>query len=365
MKAGFYLSGHGYGHATREVAVMNALFGICPEATIVIRSRAPEWLFKSMLVGPYEFIDDGIDIGVVEVDISHQDVEETLRRYSELLSRKRELLENHVEWVRNRKLNVIVSDIPPLASEIGLRAGIPVVAIGNFSWDYIYDSYSRRYPMYAWVVDEIIKSYQMTNLLLRLPFSHEMSAFPRQRIIPLIAREATGKRTEVLRDLGVQLKDEQRAVLVAIRHSGDTDRGIADLIKDQRNIVLTFGDQTERLGARMLRLGAEWQRRFMDILSISDVVISKMGYSIVAECLVTRTPLMFPPRYDYPEHELLVSSTAGVLPWYALPSSDFDQGLWRAHVEKFLNEPLAFQPIDHSGAAVAAECIIKVGQGLY
>ena len=94
-----------------------------------------------------------------------------------------------MSFVRRERVDIIVGDIPPLASEIRDEAGIPTLAIGNFSWDFIYEPYIRQYSQFAYFVDEIRASYGKTDLLLRLPLHHEMEAFPKQHDIPLVMRE--------------------------------------------------------------------------------------------------------------------------------------------------------------------------------
>jgi len=43
----FYVSGHGYGHATRSVALIAALRRMSPDPLrIHVRSGAPRWIFE-------------------------------------------------------------------------------------------------------------------------------------------------------------------------------------------------------------------------------------------------------------------------------------------------------------------------------
>ena len=41
----FYISGHGFGHASREIEIINALFARRPDLRILVRTDAPRWLF--------------------------------------------------------------------------------------------------------------------------------------------------------------------------------------------------------------------------------------------------------------------------------------------------------------------------------
>jgi hypothetical protein len=46
MPVVFYISGHGLGHASRDIEVMRALLARRPDLPIVVRTSAPRWLFE-------------------------------------------------------------------------------------------------------------------------------------------------------------------------------------------------------------------------------------------------------------------------------------------------------------------------------
>ena len=41
----FYISGHGFGHASRCIEVINAILARRPETRVGVRTAAPRWLF--------------------------------------------------------------------------------------------------------------------------------------------------------------------------------------------------------------------------------------------------------------------------------------------------------------------------------
>ena len=51
--------------------------------------------------------------------------------------------------LQETRVDLVVGDIPPLAFEAAGRAGIPSIALGNFTWDWIYaayDAFARAAP---------------------------------------------------------------------------------------------------------------------------------------------------------------------------------------------------------------------------
>jgi len=149
MKILFYISGHGLGHAARVVAVMKALVSKAPTVHIYARTQVSSNVFDGLPAESLHHSHAAIDAGVVEKDIFSQDIHATLRAYAGISESKREIIANEVSFVRRERVDIIVGDIPPLASEIRDEAGIPTLAIGNFSWDFIYEPYIRQYSQFA------------------------------------------------------------------------------------------------------------------------------------------------------------------------------------------------------------------------
>ena len=51
----FYISGHGFGHASRQTEIISALRAIRPNLRIVVRTSAPRWLFDLAVTQPSRF----------------------------------------------------------------------------------------------------------------------------------------------------------------------------------------------------------------------------------------------------------------------------------------------------------------------
>ena len=47
----FYISGHGFGHASRTIEVINAILAQRPETRVGVRTSAPRWLFDLTVKG--------------------------------------------------------------------------------------------------------------------------------------------------------------------------------------------------------------------------------------------------------------------------------------------------------------------------
>src|SRR5262249_31236704 len=82
-------------------------------------------------------------------------------------------------------------DIPPLAFAAAARSGVASIAVGNFTWDWIYSIYPAFEEDAPDVVPTIQRAYRSAELGLRLPFGggfEQMAAVTTD--IPLIARRS-------------------------------------------------------------------------------------------------------------------------------------------------------------------------------
>lgn len=361
MKVLFYVSGHGFGHATRMFAIMDALIAMEPTAHIYVRTGVPKRLFEGLPTSFFNHYKVTLDIGAVEKDLFSQDVYSTLSRYSEIGASQDRIVDAETKFVKKERIDVIVSDIPPLASEVGQAAGVPTVAIGNFSWDFIYEPYIHSYPSFAGLIDEIRASYEKTDMLLRLPFHDDMTAFPRQRDIPLVVRKQVAGPEETRSRLGIHPGDPRSIILVALRtYEVIPPRAIQELAESDEFIVLSFDPLPFKAEGGVHVLSPQWQpSEFPDVIGISDLAISKLGYGIVSECVAGRTPLMYIPRDDFAEYEVLRSGMRGVLPSYLAPRDDFLQGKWYDHVKTFLSTQFTWPAVRIDGAEVAAGVILS------
>jgi hypothetical protein len=81
----FYITGHGFGHATRMAAVASALAWQTSGLKISLISTAPEWLFRMNIPCDFRLRRRALDVGVIQVDSIRLDPAATLLAYARLL----------------------------------------------------------------------------------------------------------------------------------------------------------------------------------------------------------------------------------------------------------------------------------------
>ena len=123
-----------------------------------------------------------------------------------------------------------MGDIPPLAFAAAAAAGVPSVALGNFTWDWIYAGYPET-P--AALLRAIRDAYAQASVALRLPMAGGFEGLEsKTRDIPFIARHSHRDPGDVRRALGVP--DDQPMVLTSFGAYGLQNLDVAALERLQR-----------------------------------------------------------------------------------------------------------------------------------
>lgn len=346
----FYITGHGFGHATRMAAVASALARQEPGVRISLVSTAPEWLFRLNLAGEFRLRPRALDVGVVQLDSIRLDPVATLRAYAGILEAQPALVAEEAEILRRDGVDLVVADIPPAAFLVARQAGLPAVGISNFSWDWIYADYVRALPEHAPLLDRIRDAYGQADLFLRLPFHGDCEAFQAIRDIPMIARRARRSREEVRRLLGL---DGSRPVILL--SFGGFEIGGIDFDGVERLSEYCFlTTQPTPRPLRNVRVVGLDGLRYEELVAQADAVITKPGYGIVSDCLANRTPVLYTARGQFAEYAALVAGLERFGVAAFIGNDDLLAGNWRASLDALLRLPRTWSDLPSNGADAAA-----------
>ncbi len=188
MSIVFYISGHGFGHASRDIEVLNAILDRRPGLPIVVRTPAARWLFDLTLRHPVRFEAAETDTGIVQIDSLHLDVEASIRRASAFYEDLDGRAAVEADRLREAGASLVVADIPPLAFRAAALAGVPAVALGNFTWDWIYDGYAETRTLAPALVPALREAYSTAAVALRLPMHGGFASIETIRDLPFVAR---------------------------------------------------------------------------------------------------------------------------------------------------------------------------------
>jgi hypothetical protein len=345
----FYISGHGFGHAVRSVELIKALVAARPDARIIVKTSAPAWLFETIPGSSVTLVPFLADTGITQPDSVTIDERDSLQRAAAFYKDFEVLTGREAEFLRSNGARVVLGDTPPLAHAAAARAGVPSVAIGNFTWDWIYEGYESFRTEASGVVDVIRQAYALATLALRLPMHGGFESMASVTVdIPFIARRSTRDPAETRHKLGVP--DDRPFVLASFGAYGLAAE-FQDIARAQH---LTVQAPRAQLDAGLV---------YPDAVAAADLVISKPGYGIVSECVAGNTPLLFTSRGRFVEYDVFVAEMPRVLRCRFIPRDDLMAGRWRPHIDALLKQPPPPERARIDGASVAAAEILRLVSG--
>ena len=279
-----------------------------PKLPITVCTSAPADLFSDAVAPPLAFREIEVDVGLVQKDALTIDEAASAEAVARFLSGWPALVEREARWLRDARASLVLGDIPPLAFAAAATAGLPSVALGNFSWDWIYRHLGRRHPLLLEAAEHAARAYARAGLLLRLPFAGDLSVFPRIEDIPLVARRPAVAKAEARGRLSL---DGRPAVLLSFGGIGMPGLEPSSLgrLHDYRFLLTGRVGSGEAPNVRRLGAGdlAAADLQYSDLVGAVDVVVSKPGYGIVTDCIGAATRFVYTDRGDFPEYEILVA----------------------------------------------------------
>jgi len=357
----FFISGHGFGHASRQVEIINALGAARPDLPIGIRSAVNAELLARTLRVPYQLWPGDCDSGIVQTSSIAHDDEATIRDTLGFYATFDERVERELQLLP-RETRLIVGDIPPLAFAVAARRGVASVAISNFTWDWIYEDYAALRDAPG-LLARLRDAYRQATFALQLPMAGGFEVFNDVRAIPFVARHATRLRDETRAHFGVPL--DKPAALLSFGGYGLPRLRLADLdCLGEWTIITTDraspGDDPQPAGVIRLaeRDFSDRRFRYEDIVSAADVVVTKPGYGIIAECVAANTAMLYTSRGQFREYDLLVREFPRYVRSRFISQDDLFAGRWRDSLEALLTQPAPAEVVETNGADIAAQQIL-------
>ncbi|MBW6514971.1 MAG: hypothetical protein K0B87_09505 [Candidatus Syntrophosphaera sp.] len=341
MKFALYVSDHGYGHATRMAALASEFirFGIF----VHIRSARPDFLFSGLNPSFSAKEDVSIDVGVRHGKNLVPDLKATRSALIGLMGRRLEIIEREVDFLRGEKIDLIIADIPWLAVEAGTYARVPVFAISNFDWLFIYAGLFVQDSDLKPLLNTIFGLYQRVDRAFRLPLSSakSMGALRKLEKVGLLAQ-----RKAEYPDLRQKHGLEPKTPLLTCAFGGEGEMEL-----DLEMLCAAFPGQvlsTHASDGIPNHVQVPRDADFADLIHGTDVLLTKPGYSSFAEALQFGKYIIYQPREDYPEEEVLIRGIARYPHQSRLESLNLSKTAWS---KLFENIPLGQVAKNHPANA--------------
>lgn len=287
-----------------------------------------------------------VDTGVIQIDSLHLDAPGSIAKAEAFMSTLDDRIRVEVAFLREHEAVAAVSDLPPLGIAAAHAAGIPAIALGNFTWDWIYEHYAGGDA----VARQIADIYRQVTVALRLPMWGGFETMPVIRDLPFVARRSVRDPLEVRDAFGIARAD--KVVLVAFGGYGldHLDTAALNEVRGYRVLLPGAIDETA-----MNQRGY----RYEDLVHAVDVVVTKPGYGIISECLANDTAVLYTSRGDFREYDVLVKAMPSFLRCGFIDHDDLFAGRWAGHLDALLAQPAPPTQPATNGAAVAADILFE------
>lgn len=330
----------------------------------MVCTSAARWLFDLTLRCKVDFREIECDTGLAQLDSLRLDEAESVRRAAAFHDELESKVEHEAIALEQYGTRLVVGDIPPLAFAAAARARVPSVALANFTWDWIYEGYPEWLTEAPGLVPTIRAAYANADAAWRLPLSGGFSSFTSVIDFPFIARRSRHAR-EALR-AALDLPQDLRLVLVSFGGYGLARLDFAALsaLHDYGFLVT---NEVGRLNGEQLpgvfplnkrQLYASGYR-YEDLVAAVDVVATKPGYGIVAECIANDAAILYTSRGRFAEYDVFVAEMPRFVRCRFIDHDSLRAGTWRTHLDSLLAQPPPPESPRTDGADLAADGILE------
>jgi L-arabinokinase len=351
----YYITGHGFGHAVRSHQVIRVMLSARRRLRVHVRTTAPDWLFLNA-PSPVGYSREALDVGIVQPDSLAMDIGATFEACRQIHQQQDAIIERELAFIRANDIRLIIGDTPPLCFEIAARAAIPSVSVTNFTWDVIYRGYAAAHQELIPLIDEMTAFYGKATLALTLPYPCDTSMFARQRAIPWVTRRSPLTKTAARQRFG--LPPAATIILISFGGIGLT-RLPWEILNRQKEFLFVSTGPVEK-SAGNLRILADRQNAYEDLVCAADAIVSKPGYGIVADVLAHRVPLLYTDRGEFPEYPRLVQALRDCATSVYISQDELLGGDWTSSLRRLLNQEPHWPETDLNGAERAAAELLKL-----
>ncbi|MGC8741684.1 MAG: glycosyltransferase family protein [Candidatus Sumerlaeaceae bacterium] len=350
LRVAYYISSHGFGHATRAAQVISAL----PADTLVyVKTMADEEFLRREAGRSLHLTRQAFDFGAWQASNTNIDWQRTFETAMQVHADSHARLHEEVAFLKKEKINAVVCDIPPTPLLAAQEANIPSVCVANFTWVEVFRRAAAGDRQREVFLRQVAKEYATATLLVRPGFALRMPHFRRSYDTSPIARRGVNRRRELLREL--DLSTRTRLVLT---YFGKWGFGALEIERAARLKDVAFLSFDAEIPPLKKLDPNRW--KFEDVVASVDVVIAKPGYGTLGECMANATPVIYYPRCEFSEYFALrreLDRWGGAV---RLSTRDFLACRWEQAIEQALR--LRPRAVRCDGSREIAAWIVKLAR---
>jgi len=343
MKVAFYVTSHGFGHASRIAALVTEFikFGC---GCYIITDR-PKFLFPKENSFCH-IIQRQTDTGMIQDTWKVPSVKKTFSQLIEFWDNREELINQETLFLQEKNIGLVIVDVPYLPILSAKSLGLPVYAITNFDWyfNYVEIVDESTDSKIVDILAEIYSIYQSCDKSYILPFSNAKSvqALPNQLQCGNLAKYSKPNKKAICQEFNID--SSKKLALITFGGIMSDISYFNNLTARQDYIFLTNSPIGQADNVILLPRDYDYSL----LISSCDVVITKVGYSTLAETCAAGTYLCYATRDNFPEDEPLVAELANYphCQHFELLDDSIDIDLPTGEIKKFKSDRFALKNKD-------------------
>jgi len=351
----YFVSPHGFGHAARACAVMEAIHRVQPDCHFEVFTSIPMWFFQDSLTASFRYHPVHTDVGLVQKTAFESDIDRTVQHLNAFLPFDPHLVSELARLVTDSRCRLVLCDIAPLGIAVARAGGIPSLLVENFTWDWIYRELSSANVLLGTHCRYLERIFDAAAY--RIQTEPVCRPRPENNRVAPVSRRSRTRADRTRQDLGIM--QEQKMVLIS---SGGVPYHFAFLDRLQRFPEIVFvvaggSRQTDRR-ENVVLLPQQSEYFHPDLVAAGDVVVGKAGYSTIAEVYAAGVPFGFIARPENPESATLAEYAERQLSGLAIRESDFNTGRWLEQLPALFDLPRGPAGVPN-GADQIAEFVVE------
>lgn len=342
MRLAVFITPHGFGHAARACAVMDAIHQREKNSFFDIFTRVPRWFFEDSLPGGcFRYHEHITDIGLVQASPLTADLDATLEKLPAFIPFSPDVLNSLGDTVTQLGCRVVICDVSPLGIAVAQAAGLPSVLIENFTWDWIYADYVKTHPGFQPIIDQLDRVYRSATVHIQT--DPVCRVRPETIRLGPISRHHRSSRQRMRARLNC---DRARVVLVTMGGIATRHPFTAQL-KKRPDIHFILPQEIARpmRERNLIHLPQHSGYYHPDLIQAADAVVGKAGYSTLAEVCHAGKPFAYITRDGFRESRVLGDYADRYAAGMEIPASEFDSAGWVAQLDRLLGRGPGVAPV--------------------
>ncbi|GAA0077124.1 arabinose kinase [Clostridium sp. CTA-5] len=274
----FYISDHGFGHASRNIPIIRYILEVYKNIKVIIKTGKNQGEFIKNLLNEFhdrvDYYFEDMDAGLVlkegSLDIDKVKLENNVLKYINSFEEK---VTKENEFLHYYNVDLIVSDIVPWIFKCSNKLNIPSILISNFTWVDIYKEH---------LSEEICEKYKQCYKLadkafLYLLYIETMKSYLNNfEQVGLCCRSFNEESIN-----NIKKEHTKKIIFISVGRSVELKNSI-NVENLNYDFIVTEGINI--VGSNVTYLPKEITNT-QDYIKASDYVITKAGWGTVAEVL--------------------------------------------------------------------------------